>query len=139
MEMTIQPASEGMRKAAEDFFRMLYHEHNFAGAMRKHVSPKLIEHNSETPNAPEDQIQWFIERGAAHPDEFAPESEWKSRIIHKFIVANYLIVHYHNAVSATDRGRMFADFWKFDGDKIVEHWDVIQPVPERTLSGNTMW
>jgi predicted SnoaL-like aldol condensation-catalyzing enzyme len=139
MELTLKPASEAMRNAAEDFFRLLYVEHQFAKAMRAHVAPKFIEHNAETPNDPEDQIQWFIERGAARPDQFAPESEWKSRIVHKLIVANYLIVHYHNTVSASDRGRMFADFWKFDGDKIVEHWDVIQPVPEKTFSGNTMW
>ena len=59
--------------------------------------------------------------------------------MHRFIVANYLIVHYWMSVGPTDKGRMFADFWRFDGDKIIEHWDVVQPVPEETKSGNPMW
>jgi len=139
MELTLQPASKAMRKAAEDFFRLLYVEHNYAAAMRTHAAPKFIEHNSETPNDVEDQLKWFAERSAAHPEQFSSESEWASRVVHKFIVANYMIIHYHLRVSAHDRGRMFADFWCFKGDKIVEHWDVIQPVPEKTLSGNPMW
>lgn len=139
MEMTLQPASESMRKAAEEFYRLLYKEHEFAKAMRSHAARKFIEHNSETPNDPEDQIQWFIDRSAAQPEHFAPESEWSSRLVHKFIAGNYLIVHYYLKVGANDRGRMFADFWRFEGDKIAEHWDVIQPVPEKTFNGNTMW
>jgi len=43
------------------------------------------------------------------------------------------------SIGSTDRGRMFADFWRFEGDKIAEHWDVVQPVPEKTESGNPMW
>jgi predicted SnoaL-like aldol condensation-catalyzing enzyme len=139
MELTLQPASEEMRKAAESFFRLLYVDHDFVGAMRSHASPNFTEHNSELPNSPEEQIKWFSDRSAADPEHFAPESEWKTRFVHKLIVANYLIVHYFMSVSPNDRGRMFADFWRFDGNKIVEHWDVLQPVPEKTKSGNTMW
>lgn len=139
MELTLQPASEEMRKAAEDFFRLLYVDHDFVGAMRSHAAPNFTEHNAELPNSPEEQIKWFSDRSAADPEHFAPESEWKTRFVHKFIVANYLVVHYFMSVSPIDRGRMFADFWRFDGNKIVEHWDVLQPVPEKTLSGNTMW
>jgi predicted SnoaL-like aldol condensation-catalyzing enzyme len=32
------------------------------------------------------------------------------------------------------------DFWRFDDDaKAIEHWDVLQPVPEATASGNDMF
>ena len=128
-----------MIAAASDFFDLLYVRHDFVSAVRAHLGPGFVEHNSDLPNSPEEQIAWFAERSAASPDKFAPESEWTTRFVHQMIVENYLIVHYFMQVSASDRGRMFADFWRFEGDKIVEHWDVVQPVPEQTMSGNMMW
>jgi len=138
-EMAIEPASEAMQAAAEAFFKLLYVDHDFAGAMRGHTAPSFVEHNPELPNSPEDQARWFEERAAANPEFFASEKDWQTRFVHRFIVGNYLIVHYYMSVGPTDRGRMFADFWLWEGDKIVEHWDVVQPVPEKTESGNPMW
>ena len=32
------------------------------------------------------------------------------------------------------------DIWRFNDDgKMIEHWDVLQPVPETTASGNDMF
>ena len=139
LDLTLAPASEAMRCAAESFFKRLYVDHDFADAMRSHVGPNFVEHNPDLPNAPEDQIAWFEKRAAAHPDFYKEEARWESRFVHRFITANYLIVHYFLSVGPRDRGRMFADFWRFDGDRIVEHWDVVQPIPEKTGSGNPMW
>lgn len=137
-EMTM-PASEAMARNAEDFFRLLYIEHDFVRAMETHVAPGFVEHNPDLPNDPADQIRWFAARAAADPAFFAAERDWSSRIVHRFIVGDYLVVHYFMSVGPTDRGRMFADFWRFEGERIVEHWDVVQPLPEQTLSGNAMW
>jgi predicted SnoaL-like aldol condensation-catalyzing enzyme len=138
-EATIGEVDQRMRAAAEDFFRRLYVEHDFIGAIRNHAGAKFVEHNSHLPNDPEEQIRWFEERAKANPDAIAAEADWNTRLIHKFVVPGYLIVHYFMSIGPADRGRMFADFWNFDGDKIVEHWDVVQEVPEKTESGNPMW
>jgi len=138
-EQTIGAVDEGMRAAAEDFFTKLYVEHDFIAAMRGHTVPEFVEHNSHLPNDPEEQIRWFEERAKANPDTIADEADWNTTFVHKFIVPDYLIVHYFMSIGSYDRGRMFADFWRFEGDKIAEHWDVVQEIPEQTESGNPMW
>ena len=38
-----------------------------------------------------------------------------------------------------DRGEAIIDIFRVADGKIVEHWDVIQPVPEHSANGNTMF
>lgn len=138
-KMTLEPSGDAMHHAADAFFQLLYVDHDFIAAMTAHTTPTFIEHNPNLPNSPEEQAEWFAERSAANPEFFAPKAEWKTRFVHHIIAGNYLIVHYFMSVGPDDRGRMFADFWRFDGDKIIEHWDVVQPVPKTIKSGNPMW
>ena len=43
-------------------------------------------------------------------------------------------------MNADDRGSAIVDIFRFDvNGKIVEHWDVIQPIPEKTASGNGLF
>jgi len=43
-------------------------------------------------------------------------------------------------ISAQDRGESVVDIFRFDRNgKIVEHWDVIQAVPEKTASGHSVF
>jgi predicted SnoaL-like aldol condensation-catalyzing enzyme len=50
-----------------------------------------------------------------------------------------VMVHSHFTVSATDRGLAVADMFRIKNGKIVEHWDVIQAVPETSANDNTMF
>ena len=49
-------------------------------------------------------------------------------------------LHVHSTMNADDRGSAIVDIFRFDvNGKIVEHWDVIQPIPEKTASGNGLF
>jgi predicted SnoaL-like aldol condensation-catalyzing enzyme len=41
--------------------------------------------------------------------------------------------------SPDDRGTAAADFFRFENGKIVEHWNVLQPVPETANNDNSMF
>ena len=37
------------------------------------------------------------------------------------------------------RGAAVADFYRLKNGKIVEHWDVIQPIPEKSANAHPMF
>ncbi|MDO9927274.1 hypothetical protein Q7431_11050, partial [Glaesserella parasuis] len=49
-------------------------------------------------------------------------------------------LHVHSQLNEKDKGEAVVDIFRFDENgKIVEHWDVIQAVPEKTESGRGMF
>jgi len=50
-----------------------------------------------------------------------------------------VVTHSNLHLTPGDRGKAVADFWRVVDGKIVEHWDVIQDVPETASNDNTMF
>jgi predicted SnoaL-like aldol condensation-catalyzing enzyme len=53
--------------------------------------------------------------------------------------ADHVVAHYHLSESESDPGVAVVDIWRFDNGLIAEHWDVIQPVPEKSDSPHGMF
>lgn len=50
------------------------------------------------------------------------------------------VMHMHVIRWEGDRGLAIADFFRFDDEgKFIEHWDVIQEVPEKSMNQNGMF
>ena len=61
-------------------------------------------------------------------------------VISKVLADNDLVaLHVHLTREANDPGLAIAELFRLKGGKIVEHWDVVQPVPANTASGNSMF
>ncbi|MEU6550457.1 ester cyclase [Streptomyces sp. NPDC046915] len=52
---------------------------------------------------------------------------------------DYVAVHHHFKATPDDRGAAVIDFFRVRDGKVVEHWDVIQPVPATSANDNTMF
>lgn len=50
-----------------------------------------------------------------------------------------VVVHVHMKMSDEDRGLAVIDIFRLEDGKIVEHWDAMQPVPEKSANDNTMF
>jgi predicted SnoaL-like aldol condensation-catalyzing enzyme len=62
-----------------------------------------------------------------------------SEIKAAFADGDFVILHVHTVREPGQRGNAIAEFFRLEDGKIVEHWDVIQPVPERSANGNGMF
>ena len=57
-----------------------------------------------------------------------------------FADGDHVILHSHwHGLSDNPRGEAVVDIFRLEGGKVLEHWDVIQPIPETSANANTMF
>jgi predicted SnoaL-like aldol condensation-catalyzing enzyme len=114
------------------FYMRAFTEHEPADAVAKYVGPEYIQHNPDTPTG----ADAFVESATSVIAKFPQISVEIKRVI-----AEGDLVAAHNLVrvSPEDRGMAGADIFRLRDGKIVEHWDVRQPVPEAAANDNTMF
>jgi len=89
------------------------------------IAPDYVQHNPQADNGLLAVKEFFRPVG---PVDFE---------VHRVIAEGDLVaahVHYKTFNMAA------VDIWRFDDEgKMIEHWDVLQEVPEQTASGNDMF
>ena len=103
-----------------------------AEAAAAHFGPRYVQHNPTVADGV-DGFKAFVEQYRKRfPDA-------RSEIKRVFADGDYVILHVHAVPRPEDRGRAVVDIYKLDNGKIVEHWDVIQDVPEKPANPNGMF
>ncbi len=101
-------------------------------AAAKFLGSRYVQHN---PTAP-DGIEGFKAFLSFLREKF-PGS--RSEIKRSFAEGDYVILHVHSVREPGTRGRAIVDIFKLEDGKIVEHWDVVQEIPEKAANGNGMF
>lgn len=52
---------------------------------------------------------------------------------------DYVVSHVHGIRVPGQPGTAIIDIFRFKGDKIVEHWDVQQPIPDESANDNPLF
>jgi predicted SnoaL-like aldol condensation-catalyzing enzyme len=52
---------------------------------------------------------------------------------------NLVAVHSHGKFAPDDRGIAVVDILRVQGCKVMEHWDVVQSIPEKSANTNGMF
>ena len=131
MAATSEAQQETNRKAVLAFYEQGLNQKD-ADAALAYVGDRYVQHNPNAADGP-DGFRKFI----AFLREKFPNSH--SEIKRSFVDGDYVIVHVHAVREPGTRGIAIVDIFKLENGKIVEHWDVSQPIPENPANGNTMF
>lgn len=122
---------EANKKVVLDFYEKGLNKKDAEAAIAL-MGSRYVQHNPVAADGPEG-FRKFI----AFLKEKFPQS--KSEIKRVFAEGDYVILHVHAVREPGTRGNAIIDIFKLENGKIVEHWDVIQPVPETMAHGNGMF
>jgi predicted SnoaL-like aldol condensation-catalyzing enzyme len=120
------------KQVVTKFMTQFYVDKKVREAFETWVDPSYIQHNPLAETGRDAAIKFLEPFFATHPD------------IHYTIAriiadGNLVAVHSHGVFAAGDRGVAIVDILRVEGCKVMEHWDVIQPVPEKAANTNSMF
>lgn len=123
---------ERNRNSAIEFYELMFNESKPRQAIERYVGEDYIQHNPEVGDGREAFIDYFERMGAEYP----------GKIVHvKRAIAegNYVVLHCLQEWPG-DNDYAGIDIFRFDDDgKVVEHWDVLQIVPNSSKNNNSMF
>lgn len=122
---------EQNKKVVVDFYEKGLNQKDFEAAS-KHLGPRYTQHNPNAADGPEG-FKAFLQ----FLKEKFPNS--RSEIKRVFADGDYVIVHVHAVREPGTRGVAVVDIFKLENGKIVEHWDVVQAIPEKAANTNGMF
>jgi predicted SnoaL-like aldol condensation-catalyzing enzyme len=114
------------------FYTRAFNDKQPADAVAKYVGSEYIQHNPNTP----DGAEAFINNITGVITKFPQLSVEIKRVV----AEDDLVVTHDLVKNAPDHlGMAGVDIFRLRNGKIVEHWDVRQPVPETASNDNTMF
>jgi len=123
--------TEENRRIVEQFVDVFYRRKNVREAFNSFVAVAYIQHNPTIADGREAAI------AALEPMFSRPEARFDVKRI--LVDGDLAAVHLHGQPSATDPGGAVVDLFRLEGGKIVEHWDVLQPLPAHAANAHPMF
>ena len=122
---------EANRQLVVEFYHQNFNQHQVDQAT-KVMADDYIQHNPLVPNGKAPFVSFFKGFFANNPNA-------KSKIVRTAADGDLVWLHIHATNGENDRGQAIIDVFRVKDGKIVEHWDVIQDMPEKAANHNTMF
>jgi predicted SnoaL-like aldol condensation-catalyzing enzyme len=123
---------EANKRTVREFYERAFNEGEAEEAVERYLGPTYTQHNPQAADGADAFIgfvRWY--RG-----EYPQLSVEIKRMIAE---GDLVVTHGVIKTSPEDRGTAAVDIFRLEEGKIVEHWDVLQPVPEEAANDNTMF
>ena len=121
-----------IKAAAIELLDLAINQRKVAEAFTKHVAPHYRQHNPDYASGRDGAIAGLSAWVASIP-------ELRYDIKRIFVDGDHVILHAHVTKDRRDRGNAVIDILRRENGQFVEHWDVIQPVPESANNENSMF
>ena len=107
-------------------------EHRFE-VLDELLGPTYTQHNPVINDSKEGLVAFFRDFWEKHKD---PPSYYLKRVVAE---NDFVAIHYHWVVEPGVFERAIVDIFRIENGRLVEHWDVVQPIPEKSVNRHPMF
>lgn len=118
------------RALVTEFARMFYTERDVRGAFERFVAEDYIQHNPTIPDGRAAAIEMLTPKFSTPGARFAIE-----RIL---VDGDHALIHV-KAMFPGNPVAAVADIYRIEGGRVVEHWDVLQRMPDEVANDHPMF